>query len=505
MSTQHIKGLANKRMLTYIAVFLGLFFGYIAFRKSAWQSSMHFHTILEAIATLLATIVGIMALVRFYVKKNNLYLLVGTGFLGTAFLDCYHAVVTCEKFIQVFPSPPKALIPWSWFSSRIFLAIFMFFAWYFYRKEALLGESGKLDEKWVYVFSGTFALISFIFFVFVPLPRAYYPEFFFPRPQEFIVAFLFLLALIGFLRDAEWYENSFEHWLVLSLIVGFMGQAMFMSYSHKLYDFGFDAAHFLKKGSYICVLTGLIIAMYDLFVKEAENTKKLKESQEKLIQSTKMSAVGQLAGGVAHEINNPMGVILGFSQSIAKGINEEDPLYMPLKSIEREAIRCKKLIGDLLTFSRTGKTELELLDINNTIDETLSLIEAQSKVKNVEVVREYGTGLPQVRVNKSQIQQVIVNLCNNAIDAMPEGGKITISTAQIGSQVEIKVTDTGKGMTEEVKKHLFEPFFTTKEIGKGTGLGLSLCYEIINKHKGTIEVESEAGRGTKFRIRLPAN
>jgi PAS domain S-box-containing protein len=230
---------------------------------------------------------------------------------------------------------------------------------------------------------------------------------------------------------------------------------------------------------------------------------RLKATQAQLIQSDKLAAVGQLAGGVSHEINNPIGIILGFAQSIVKRIGEDDPLYTPLKSIEREAIRCKKLVGDLLTFSRTGKTQTEPIDINQTVNETLSLIEAQAKVKDIEIAREYETGLPYITVNKNQIQQVIVNICNNAIDAIPGGGRITITTKRMEQQIAIEISDTGAGMTAEVKKHIFEPFFTTKEIGKGTGLGLSLCYEIIQKHQGTITVESEAGQGATFAIKLP--
>ncbi len=230
---------------------------------------------------------------------------------------------------------------------------------------------------------------------------------------------------------------------------------------------------------------------------------KLRTAQAQLIQSEKMAAVGQLAGGVAHEINNPMGVILGFAQSIVRRIKEDDSLYMPLKSIEREAVRCRKLVGDLLTFSRAEKTKAEKTDINQTIEETLSFVEARAKVKSVDIIKEYGGGLPLVMVNKNQIQQVIVNLCNNAIDAMPDGGKIRLSTKETGGRILIEVSDTGKGMTEEVKKHIFEPFYTTKEVGKGTGLGLSLCYEIIQKHNGTIEVESEIEKGTVFNIELP--
>jgi PAS domain S-box-containing protein len=231
---------------------------------------------------------------------------------------------------------------------------------------------------------------------------------------------------------------------------------------------------------------------------------KLRTIQAQLIQSGKMAAIGQLAGGVAHEINNPMGVILGFAQSIAKRMPEDDPLYRPLKSIEREAIRCKKLVGDLLTFSRAGKTQAEIININTVIDDTLSLIEAQAKTKDIEIIKEYGTGLPQTTANKNQLQQVIFNICINAIDAMPSGGRLTICTGNNDSnQLEITIRDTGHGMTEEVKRRLFEPFFTTKEAGKGTGLGLSLCYEIIRNHQGVIEAESELGKSSTFRIKLP--
>jgi PAS domain S-box-containing protein len=236
---------------------------------------------------------------------------------------------------------------------------------------------------------------------------------------------------------------------------------------------------------------------------------KLQTIQAQLIQSEKMAAVGLLAGGVAHEINNPMSIILGFAQSIAKRIREADPLYLPLKSIEREAERCKKLVNDLLTFSRAGKTKAEIIDINATIDQTLSLIEIQTKVKNIEIIKTYGTGLPQIVANKNQLQQVILNICNNAIDAIdanpiPDSARvITIGARNNETQIEIAISDTGHGMIETVKNHLFEPFFTTKEVGKGTGLGLSLCYEIIRKLDGVIEVESEAGEGSTFIIKLP--
>lgn len=238
-----------------------------------------------------------------------------------------------------------------------------------------------------------------------------------------------------------------------------------------------------------------------------ETNEKLKNTQMQLIQQEKMAAVGQLAGGVSHEINNPLTIILGFAQSIVKRIKDNDPLAMPLKSIEREAIRCKKLVGELLTFSRAAKIPPEIIEINSAIEETLSLVKAQLRVKNIEFVSQFQKDLPRIKVNKNQLQQVIINLCNNAVDSMPNGGKITISTNSINENdknfVMIKVSDTGKGISKDDISKIFEPFFTTKEVGKGTGLGLSLCYEIIQRHKGTIAAESEISKGTTFTIKLP--
>ncbi|HBB68000.1 MAG: hypothetical protein A2X28_07360 [Elusimicrobia bacterium GWA2_56_46] len=235
---------------------------------------------------------------------------------------------------------------------------------------------------------------------------------------------------------------------------------------------------------------------------------KLKESQERLVCAEKMSAVGQLAAGVAHEINNPLGIILGFAQSGVKQIkNENDPLKLPLKTIEREAVRCRDLVQNLLIFSRTSKTEvMEKLDLNAAAEGALYLIAVQTKTRGVKLVKELGAGLPHIHANKTQLQQIIINLANNAIDAMSEGGTLTIRTSLSGSRpthVEIQVRDTGSGIPKEVQKKIFEPFFTTKEPGKGTGLGLSLVYELAHKHDGAIEFKSEEGKGTEFTVFLP--
>jgi len=237
-----------------------------------------------------------------------------------------------------------------------------------------------------------------------------------------------------------------------------------------------------------------------------ERTTELERSHEQLRQSEKMSAVGQLAAGVAHEINNPVGIILGFAQSMVKKMPEADPLTHALKSIEREAIRARDLVQNLMTFSRQSKGAFEQMDFNAVVAQTLSIVEAKARVKSVEVVRELGSIEP-LWGDKSRLQQVIVNLCGNALDAMPGGGKMTVRTKGAASgtekQVVLEVEDTGAGIPKEIQDKIFEPFFTTKEVGQGAGLGLSFVYEIVQAHKGTIRVDSEAGKGAKFTIALP--
>lgn len=224
------------------------------------------------------------------------------------------------------------------------------------------------------------------------------------------------------------------------------------------------------------------------------------------MQSEKLAAVGHLAAGVAHEINNPLGIILGFAQSAVKRIGDNDILAMPIKSIEREALRCKNLVQSLLAFSRQGEPQMEEFDFNEIIASTLDIIEANARVKSVEVCKELGeVGL--LMGDKNQLQQVVVNLCSNAIDALPDGGKIVVRTRRHKRGNEhwavLEVEDNGCGIPEKIRSKIFNPFFTTKEVGKGTGLGLSLAYEIIQRHKGTVEIRSDVGQGSIFTVSLP--
>ncbi|MDE2491416.1 MAG: PAS domain-containing protein [Elusimicrobia bacterium] len=235
-----------------------------------------------------------------------------------------------------------------------------------------------------------------------------------------------------------------------------------------------------------------------------------KRLERVVLQSEKMSAVGQLAAGVAHELNNPLGVILGFAQSLVRRLSGDgDPQSLPLKSIEREAKRCQTLIQQLLTFSRARTPGVEDEDLREVVEGALALVAAQAKVSRVALERCFDESVGRVPVDRNQIQQVVINLCANALDAMSAGGRLSVELrpcrrgADAGCCVELSVRDTGCGMSRETAARIFEPFFTTKEVGKGTGLGLALVHEIVKKHGGRIEVDSAPGAGTEFVVHLP--
>ena len=257
--------LVRGRVRTYIGLSLILLAAFIFLREISWKGTTDLHTLMEFVATLLALFVGIIALILYYTKKSITILFIGTGFLGTALLDGFHAVVTAHWFNLVMPSPPPSLIPWSWNASRLFLSVLMFLSWLAWNREQKKGTSGKIGEKAVFTVVGLLTLGSFIFFAFVPLPRAYYPELIFGRPEEFLSALFFFLALIGYLHKGHWKENALEHWIVVSLIVGFFTQAAFMPFSFQIFDTMFDTAHAFKKVSYMCVLSGLLVNMYSVF------------------------------------------------------------------------------------------------------------------------------------------------------------------------------------------------------------------------------------------------
>ncbi len=232
----------------------------------------------------------------------------------------------------------------------------------------------------------------------------------------------------------------------------------------------------------------------------------IKATQGQLIQAEKLSSLGQMAASIAHEINNPVAGVLVYIQLLAKKIagdtiSKEKALEY-LNKMDSELTRSSKLIRNLLDFARQSKPSLTKVNINEVVDRAFNLVGHQANLQNIEVIKECGSSLPKVMADYDQLQQVCANLILNAIQAMPEGGTLTLRTSADDGQLKIEVQDTGCGISQENMRKLFTPFFSTKEKGKGVGLGLAVAYGIIQRHQGKIEVQSEEGKGTTFTVHL---
>ena len=233
-------------------------------------------------------------------------------------------------------------------------------------------------------------------------------------------------------------------------------------------------------------------------------------AQNQLLQSEKQASIGRLAAGVAHEINNPLTGILTFTRILLRDKGIGDKNLSHLQKIAESTVRVKEIVKGLLDFSRQTELDQEPSEVNRLIRSLISTMENQALIKGARIEFNPGENLPMLTLDRSQFQSVLVNLIINALDAMEQGGNITVSTgislsaSNTGQKgVEIAITDTGCGIPQENLDKLFEPFFTTKEVGKGTGLGLAVSLGIIQRHGGTIRVQSEVGRGSTFTIWLP--
>jgi PAS domain S-box-containing protein len=227
--------------------------------------------------------------------------------------------------------------------------------------------------------------------------------------------------------------------------------------------------------------------------------------EEQIAQADKLASIGQLSAGIAHEINNPMGIILGYTQLLLRNEDRDSEKYADLKTIEKHVRNCKSIVEGLLNFARTSKPREDIIRIDEAIDDVLSFIQQHAGLENIEVKKAYNPALPQMLLDEKKIKQVLMNLIMNAKHAIGDKGVLSLATAmnESGRQVMVRVADTGYGIEKRNLARIFDPFFTTKPTGEGTGLGLSVSYGIIKNHGGDILVESKAGKGSTFTILLP--
>ncbi|MCU0981257.1 MAG: methyl-accepting chemotaxis protein, partial [Pirellulaceae bacterium] len=478
--------------------------GYLLLRTSSWHGSAELHTLMEVAATLLALLVGAMALVRFYSRKTNLFLFVGTGFLGTGFLDGYHGVVTSTWFRGFLTSELGSLIPWSWIASRLFLSVFLWISWLAWKREERLGAAGRIQEGSIYAVAIALTLGSFCLFAFVPLPRAYYNEFIFPRPVEFVPAVFFLGALIGYLRKGEWRRDQFEHWLVLSLIVGFLGQVMFMSFSGQMFDMMFDAAHLLKKASYLCVLTGLLISMYQLFQAAEQNVHKVRQTNEDLEQvnvrlaaeiaerrkaeeTVRQTAVGldgtvrkilastgqqaQEAQEQAALVTETMASVSEVAQTARQSAEEADAVAQAARRAEEVGSSGRQAVESSITAMDDVRTQVE------------------SIAENILTLAERAQAIGEIIATVSDIAEQTNVLALNAAVEASRAGEHGKGFAVVATEVK-SLADQSKKATAQVRQIL-------SEIQKATN-GAVLATEEGTKSAGkATDVVSEAGETIK--------
>ena len=275
--TRHQPGadLARRRALQYVLLTGAVFLGVYPAHRAAWRGTPELHTLFETISALLALMVGALALVRYYAKKNSSFLLLGTCFLGAGVLDAYHTLITSSFFAGYTRSALSSLIPWSGIASRVFMSLLMcaiLFAW---KTKATRPGAATERESVVYLLVGVWTLVNFLFFAFVPLPSPDHLLWIARRPMELVPVLFFGLAIFGFLSKGDWKTDAFEHCLVLSLIAAAAGELLYMPFYANLYDTQYFAGHALKILVYLFVMAGLFGSTFSIFRREAENATQL--------------------------------------------------------------------------------------------------------------------------------------------------------------------------------------------------------------------------------------
>jgi two-component system, NtrC family, sensor kinase len=250
-------------------------------------------------------------------------------------------------------------------------------------------------------------------------------------------------------------------------------------------------------------LIDIVALEVSMLVERREAEQLQSKLEEQLRHADRLATIGQLAAGVAHEINEPLANVLGFAQLARKAPAIPEQVAADLDKIVTNCLHAREVIQKLLTFAHQMPPSMASLDLNQIVNDGLYFLESRCAKADIELLRILDSELPVIRADATQLHQVLINLVVNAIQAMPSGGKLTIRTTRQREHVQLTVSDTGVGMSDDVQKNIFTPFFTTKDVDEGTGLGLAVVHGIVTAHGGSIRVQSKLGHGATFDVELP--
>lgn len=501
------------KQLYFIVVTLLLLLTAIPLRSFVWFGSLDLHTNMELIATLLAVVISCIALVHFYSDKTYMYLFIGVGFLGTALLDGFHAIVTADIFVHLFPARLFVLITWSWLASRFFISFYLARSYYRWlkNKNSLLVLQG--NQKWAFYMSAILICFCVTCLLAVKLPPPYISEPIFINPMELIPMALFLFAFIGYYIKGNWRTEDFEYWLMLFLLFSIMTQ-FYMCFAMHVLDPYFNFAHLLKICSYGLLFVGLVRSVYARFARAIVNTHQLHRYAEKLEQSNQ--DLCQFASVASHDLKAPLRKIITFAGFLQNEdghhLSEEGRDY--LGRMSKSATRMSMLIDGLLDYSRISNSNSEITQVNIRwlLQEVISDLEVLIQEAGADI--QLPEFFPNIQGNATQLRQLWQNLLLNAVKFRHQKRSpvIVISCRECNGELssltkfyEFCVADNGIGFDDTKADKIFSMFSRLHRDSEysGAGIGLSVCKRIVEKHGGEIKVKSQINVGTTFTLMLP--
>lgn len=451
-----------------------------------------FHSVVEVASVVVAGSIFVIAWNARRYHADSFFLVLGTAYLFIGGLDLLHALA--YKGMGVFPGHGSNLATQLWIAAR-------------YLESASLLAASLIVGRRVRASSVILAYLIVIIVILTAIfPLGAFPDCFiegvgltrFKVASEYIIAFILLASLLTLHRRMDVFEPKVVRLLNASIIVTVASEMSFTLYS-DVYGILNMLGHYLKIVSFALIYEAIVVTgirrPYAILFRE------LRLAQDRLLRKERLSTFGKIAGSVAHDIRNPLGAVSNSAFYLERRIgNKDEKVDKHLTLIRREVERANRIIGELLDFTRERKLSLTECDINALIT---TLVSDLPIPENINVKKRLANARPAIPVDPDHVRRALENLVTNALQAMSDGGTLTITTTVEEDMVAIILTDTGHGIDKEEKKAIFEPLYTTR--AKGIGLGLSIVKDIVDAHSGTIGVESTEGEGAAFTVRLPLN